>query len=78
MRHLQKEGGVLSSLNQTINLFLPTISGLGAGTFFFYYYYSYHIYLLLRCASSKQVYGGLGSGPLPERRDEDRRRTQET
>lgn len=35
MRHLQKEGGVLSSLNQTINLFLPTISGLGAGTFFF-------------------------------------------
>lgn len=33
MRHLQKEGGVLSPLNQTIDLFLPTASGLGAGKF---------------------------------------------
>lgn len=74
MRHLQKEGGVLSSLNQTINLFLPTISGLGAGTFFFYYYYSYHIYLLLRCASSKQVYGGVGKWSSPR---EKRRRSKE-
>lgn len=74
MRHLQKEGGVLSSLNQTINLFLPTISGLGAGTFFFYYYYSYHIYLLLSCASSKQVYGGVGKWSSPR---EKRRRSKE-
>lgn len=33
MRHLQKEGGVLSPLNQTIDLFSPTTSGLGAGNF---------------------------------------------
>jgi len=33
MRHLQKEGRVLSPLNQTIDLFLPTTSGLGAGNF---------------------------------------------
>lgn len=65
---------MLSSLNQTINLFLPTISGLGAGTFFFYYYYSYHIYLLLRCASSKQVYGGVGKWSSPR---EKRRRSKE-
>lgn len=57
---------MLSSLNQTINLFLPTISGLGAGTFFFYY--SYHIYLVLSCASSKQVYGGVGKWSSPRER----------
>lgn len=33
MRHLQKEGGAWSPLNQTIDLFLPTTSGLGAGNF---------------------------------------------
>lgn len=33
MRHLEKKDGVLLPLNQTIDLFLPTTSGLGAVNF---------------------------------------------